>query len=321
MSLLWHDSGDALAAHGADGAELFTYVYRPADVSYESPRPYLHPLRTRGGDLVSAYRPWDHVWHKGIAWSLPHVGPWNFWGGPNYVRERGSYVDLDNDGSMDHERFRSIDDTHVVEELSWRTPAGRVVVRERRKLAAYVPDDDPSAWVLTFRSTMTNVSDGPLPIGSPTTNGRENAGYGGLFWRGPRSFTGGHVLRPDSHGSVTSADAEAARGLRSPWLGYVGRHDGSAPGTDGGSRASTVLIVDPGTNPGRTPQWFVRSEPFACLCPAPAFSEEITFASSQILTFEYAVVVADGDSDGTRATALVDLGRTSFDLLRLAHTA
>lgn len=304
------NSDGAAMAGRRDGVDLFTYVYRPTDVPYESPRPYLHPLRTRGGAVVSAYRPWDHVWHKGIAWSLPHVGPWNFWGGPNYVREQGTYVDLHNDGSMEHEQFTGLGPCGFVEELSWRTPPaddgrpGDVVVREERTLQVVVPDDDPTAWVLTFRSVMTNVSDGPLDLGSPTTNGRENAGYGGLFWRGPRSFTEGQVILPGTDGIGVLADAEDARGLRAEWLGFVGRHDGEAPGPEGGSRASTVLMVDPGSNPGGTPQWFVRSVPFACLCPAPFFSEEIGFAPGQTLTFDYGVAVADGASDGERAARL-----------------
>ncbi|AEG43272.1 PmoA family protein [Isoptericola variabilis] len=313
-----HDDGAALAVRRGD-VELFRYVYRPTDVPYESPRPYVHPLRTPGGDVVTAYRPWDHVWHKGIAWSLPHVGPWNFWGGPNYVRERGTYVDLGNDGSMDHERFESVDASRVVEELAWRTPPtadgtpGDVVVRERRTLGVHVPDGEEPAWVLTFRSEMTNVSDGPLDIGSPTTNGRENAGYGGLFWRGPRSFTEGQVILPDDAGHGLLTDGEDARGVHAPWLGFVGRHDGPAPGPEGGSRASTVLMVDGGANPGGEPQWFVRSVPFACLCPAPAFSTELPFGTGRTLTFDYAVVVADGASDGARGAALAALGRRVLD--------
>ncbi len=331
MSIALHDDGAALAAR-RDDVELFRYVYRPTDVPYESPRPYLHPLRTLDGDLVSAYRPWDHVWHKGIAWSLPHVGAWNFWGGGNYVRELGTYVDLGNDGSMDHEGFETVGASRLVEELAWRTPPrasedgdvtpGDVVVRERRTLGVHVPDGgEPAvgrAWVLTFRSEMTNVSDGALDIGSPTTNGRENAGYGGLFWRGPRSFTEGQVLMPGADGVGVDADAEEARGLRAEWLGFVGHHDGEAPGPEGGSRASTVLMVDPGTNPGGTPQWFVRSVPFACVCPAPFFSQEVPFAPGQTLAFDYAVVVADGASDGARAAALAALGRRVLDETRAA---
>ena len=71
------------------GRDLLTYVYAPDDVQLESPRPYFHPITTLGGDLVSLFRPHDHVWHKGIAWSLPVVGDENFWGGPTFVRDAG----------------------------------------------------------------------------------------------------------------------------------------------------------------------------------------------------------------------------------------
>jgi hypothetical protein len=131
------------------------------------------------------------------------------------------------------------------------------------------------------------VSADVVEFGSPTTNGRENAGYGGLFWRGPRSFTEGVVLAPGFAG-----DAEEVRGERFEWLGVVGRHDGAAPGPEGGSAASTVLMVDPGTNPGGTPQWFVRASPFCCICPAPFFSTEVPFGAGETLVFEYAVIVA-----------------------------
>ena len=78
---------------------LAEYVHRPTDVQLESPRPYLSPIRTCGGELVSLFRPHDHVWHKGIAWSLPVVGDENFWGGPTFVSGQG-YVQLPNNGTQ-----------------------------------------------------------------------------------------------------------------------------------------------------------------------------------------------------------------------------
>ena len=63
---------------------LAEYVYEPDDAAVESPRPYA-TLRTRGGRDVTAYRPDDHVWHKGLSLALPYVGDTNFWGGPTYV--------------------------------------------------------------------------------------------------------------------------------------------------------------------------------------------------------------------------------------------
>jgi hypothetical protein len=72
------ERGDtAVTVRWAD-RELFRYVYLPGDPQVESPRPYFHLVRTLRGHLVTIYRPHDHIWHKGIALSLPHVGEENF---------------------------------------------------------------------------------------------------------------------------------------------------------------------------------------------------------------------------------------------------
>lgn len=84
---LTHEHGRSLWVRHR-GRSLLRYVYQPWDAQLESPRPYFHPIHTLGGDEVSLYRPHDHVWHKGIAWSLPNVGPANFWGGTTYRRPR-----------------------------------------------------------------------------------------------------------------------------------------------------------------------------------------------------------------------------------------
>lgn len=290
-----------------DGTPLLTYVYAPDDVQLESPRPYFHPVRTLGGDVVTAFRPWDHVWHKGIAWSLPNVGPHNFWGGPTYVRGEG-YVQLDNNGSMDHDGFTAMsvttDTVRAGHRLVWRAQPrtdqghGRDVITEERQWSAHVPDAG-DAWTLTFASTMTNVSGESLDIGSPTTKGRDNAGYGGLFWRAPRSFTEGTILAPGVAGG------EEIRGTRAEWMGFSGRHDDR-----GGS--STLVIVDDTTNPRHPPQWFTRNETFGCANPAPFFGEEVAFGPGATLCFRYAVVVADGAGDPDRAALLAQLGRDAL---------
>src|SRR5690606_19578166 len=217
--------------------QLLRYVYRPTEAQLESPRPFFHPLRTLVGDCVSLYRPHDHVWHKGIAWSLPNVGPENFWGGPTYVRDKG-YVQLPNNGATRHREFvdlRADDEgVRVVELLDWVTQASSTWFTERRTFTVTVTGD---AWVLGFATRFTNVSGAEVSIGSPTTEGRDNAGYGGLFWRGPRSFTGGRVYIPGREG------ADDLMGVRAPWLAFTGQHDGHG-------RRSTLLFVDSPDNHG-----------------------------------------------------------------------
>lgn len=285
-----HEVGSSVTVRDGE-VDLFTYVYQPDTVPLESPKPYLHPIRTRRGDVVSLFRPHDHVWHKGIAWALPVVGDENFWGGPTYVHGQ-FYVQLPNNGVQQHEgdlELEAGDRATVSHGLRWITEAGGVLFTEERSLAAQVVSDD--AWALTFDTRLTNVSASPIAIGSPTTKGRENAGYGGLFWRGPRSFTDGTLVAPGACGS-----GDDVRGARFEWMGFVGRHDDV-------DRASLVLMLDDAANPQHPPQWFARSEEFAALNPAPFFSEEVVVAPGETVRFRYAVGVADGGTDAAEPLA------------------
>jgi hypothetical protein len=284
----------------AAGAQpLFTYVYAPDTPQLESPKPYLHPVHTLAGEQVTTFRPHDHVWHKGIAWSLPHVGEHNFWGGPTFAD--GGYVQLDNNGSAVHRELVALTagetSASFAHDLDWFAQDGGKVFDERRALTGSLIDD--GTWVLIFETAMTNVSGGTLTFGSPTTKGRENAGYGGLFWRGPRSFTGGVLQSPAGTG------ADDLRGIRAAWFAFRGRHDGSGA-------SSTIVLVDDAANPRHEPQWFARTEEFACLNPAPFFSEELDLTHGAQLAFRYAVVVAAGDHGDDGTAALADLGREAL---------
>jgi len=296
-----------------DGVELAEYVYAPHTVPLESPKPYLHPLRTRSGHLVSLFRPHDHVWHKGIAWSLPHVGTENFWGGPTFVPGQ-FYVQLENNGRAEHAELLDLradaESAVIAHRLDWITQAGTRIVDETRRLTATLADPDANgpiptddngagAWVLTFESRMRNVGPEDLWIGSPTTKGRENAGYGGLFWRGPRSFTNGRLRTVDGDGG------DELRGTRHAWMGFTGRHDGI-------DEASTIVMVDDPGNIHHPPQWFARSEEFACMCPAPFFSEEVLLARGEEVVFRYAVVIADGAAPGDEVAALAGRGLSAL---------
>ncbi|WP_199034938.1 PmoA family protein [Glycomyces salinus] len=280
-----HDLGTAVIVRDGE-IDLFRYVYRPDTPQLESPKPYLHPIRTRAGHLVSLFRPWDHVWHKGITLSLPHVGEENFWGGPTYVHGR-FYVQKDNNGAQLHRDFTRLEQVggavELAHELDWITQSGRRFISERRSLSARILSS--AAWMLTFETELTNVSGRDIAIGSPTTKGRENAGYGGLFWRGPRAFTGGRLVTAEGSGS-----GDDVRGQRHEWMGFAGRHDDA-------DATSLVLMVDDADNPHRPPQWFARSEEFACLNPAPFFSEELTVSDGATVGFHYGVGIADADED------------------------
>ncbi|WP_311212245.1 MULTISPECIES: PmoA family protein [unclassified Arthrobacter] len=300
--ITWHDNGKSVSVSLGE-LEIAAYTYDATDEQRESPRPFFHPLRTTAGETVSVYRPWDHVWHKGLAWSLPHFGDDNFWGGPSYRRGE-DYKWLPNNGGMRHELILGAGTDehgfHFSHQLTWWTQDGDHVVDEVRSISI---NQGPygECWTLVFETAMTNVSGHDIEIGSPTTEGRENAGYGGLFWRGPREFAGGRIAGPGG------ATGEELRGARGPWLAFVGQHDDTC-------RHSTVLIADDSSNAQHPPEWFARSEPFACFGPAPFFSDEVTFTAESTMVNRYAVVVADGDSDEQRLDHLASLATDSLQI-------
>ncbi|WP_336626697.1 MULTISPECIES: PmoA family protein [unclassified Microbacterium] len=280
-----HADGHALTVV-ANGTEVLRYVFAPDTPQIESPKPYAHPVRTLAGHVVTAFRPWDHVWHTGLAWALPIVENENFWGGGTYVRGQG-YVDLPNNGAQRHVGVSDLASTgggvRFAHDLAWITQSGETMFTEMRTVTARLLDED--AWALTFSHAMTNVTDRAIPLGSPTTRGRANAGYGGLFWRGPRSFAGGTIVTP---GGVGTGDD--VRGSRQEWAAFEGRHDGV-------DATSLILMKDTGAAPARPVEWFARTEEFAALCPAPFFHAEQTVAPAETAAFQYAVAIVDGDRD------------------------
>jgi hypothetical protein len=287
---LRHELGVSLQVRSRD-VELFRYVYAALGPQLESPRPYLHPVRTLDGVVVTDHRPDDHPWHRGISWALPVVGDHNFWGGPSYVHGRG-YLALPNNGAMVHTGFTRLearpDRIDIAHDLDWITEGGDRIITEQRGLTVTLVTNaaGPHAWRLGFDTAMTNVGSEPLALGSPTTRGRSSAGYGGLFWRGPRSFTAGHA-----HAVGGARVDDDLMGTRHDWLAFTAQN-------------TTLVFTDAAGNPGHPVQWFVRSAEFPGVCPAPFHDSETVLAPGETLRRNYAIAVADGTRTAVDCAAL-----------------
>lgn len=272
---------------------LLRYVYRPETTPSETPKPYIHPLRTLAGNEVSIFRPYDHPWHKGLAMTMAQLSGQNFWGGPTYVRDRG-YVQLPNNGQIAHRSWDEIrggsDGFALAERLDWISSEGETWIAEERRIASGEINPDDGYWSLDLRFALTNVRGEALRFGSPTTEGRPNAGYGGLFWRGPRSFLGGKIL------AAGGREGPEVMGQDEPWLAFVGRHDGNGA-------TSTVLFLDDPSNPRYPTKWFVRNDPYACVSCSFMFDEEYPLAPGHTLRLTYHVVLADGTWSPERVEA------------------
>ena len=293
MSLkLQHTLDESIVAL-VDDRPLFRYVYRSTVDQWETPKPFFHPLRTLAGNTVTIHRPHDHLWHHGLAMTLTVVNDQNFWGGNTYVHEKG-YVALENTGRQTPAALPTIsvgDQPSWSQPIDWITFGGERWLAEQRTITLSV--NEREGWYrLDFAMAIENVAGQPLTLGSPTTEGRPNAGYMGLMWRGPRDFTGGRLMMADGRDGK-----DDLMGERSPWLAFIGNHDEV-------TASSTLIFIDDASTPGYPIQWFCRSTP-AMAAFAFCFDEERSLAPGDSLSLRHSVVVADGGWSRDQVEGLV----------------
>ncbi|WP_022872950.1 PmoA family protein [Nesterenkonia alba] len=276
--------GTALAVTAGD-TEILRYVIHPDSPQDEAPKPYFFPLRFLDGAEAAVRRPWDHRWHTGLQFTWSHVADQNFWGGPTFHVDDG-YKMRGNVGSMKHTGFASEptggDDVVFDETLEWVTSRDEHWFNEHRVQRVHSLDTDRGIWAVDLDTELTNVSGQTLPLGSPTTAGRPNAGYTGWFWRGPRSWTGCEVVNSNGEEGEDNTMGSVA-----DWVAFSSEHDE----LDGGG---TVLVIA-GSSTSQDAEvppikWFTRTGIFTVASPSPAFDQEIHLPDGGTLTLNHRFV-------------------------------
>ncbi|MDX3450629.1 PmoA family protein [Streptomyces sp. ME02-8801-2C] len=263
------------------GRPVGRYTGRPELPLRHAPRPYLHPVTTLAGTAVTELSPADHTHHLGVGVAIPDVGGHNFWGGRTYVRDQGP-TELDNHGAQRHTAYQLRDPDGFVEELRWMVGGGELL-RERRTVAA--TELTSTAWALDFTFSLTNITDAPLSIGSPATNGRPGAAYGGFFWRARKE-----AGAPDVFTATTEGES-AVHGTRADWLALAG--------------TTWTLVFAGATEQTRRDPWFVRAEEYPGVGSSLAFDERLPIEPGETAVRRIVTVVADGRLDRDEAAALV----------------
>ncbi|KQR65530.1 oxidoreductase [Arthrobacter sp. Leaf337] len=249
-----------------------------------SPRPYLHPISTLAGTVVTDHLPEDHVWHLGSGVAIQDVDGVNFWGGRTYTRDAGAYV-----WRHDHGRIVTVaadlDENVRTETLSWLRPDGTPLLSEQRTWSWAAVGT--STWRLTLDFTLTPNGPNPVSLGSPGSNGRPQGGYGGFFWRlpavdGSRVWTASAEGEESLHGAVPSAAA--------PWLAWSGAFRKGEP--DGGPATLVFLPRLEPEQPGDP--WFVRVAGYPGVGLSLAWEQPAVASHANPLHRTVTVLVADG---------------------------
>jgi predicted dehydrogenase len=259
--------------HGAiPGGGAVTYQGGGSITATSSPRPYLHPVVTPNGILVSDHHPADHDWHCGLGVAIQDVNGTNFWGGRTYVRDRG-YVWRDDHGRVSSTSLGVLPEGFE-DQRDWIDPAGHTILTDLVTFTAHPGDD---YWSFGLRFVLCAVGQEPVSIGSPGSNGRAGGGYGGLFWRLP-ACTDTNVRTPDARGE------SAVHGSRARWLGWSARF----------AEGEATVVLAPASDVAAHDPWFVRVDAYPGLGSALAWDMPVRLEPGQSLERSFHGIVADG---------------------------
>jgi hypothetical protein len=246
---LQHEAGSAVTLFVGDRL-LCRYVYFSAVEAKESPKPYFHPLNSLAGDTLTNFRPNDHPWHHGLAFTLTDVSGFNFWGGPT-CRPADGYQWRGDHGKQRHTEWKKLeakDDTATLAHaLEWRVGKERLFHEERR-LTIKV-DAAAQSWSLRWQAKLVNVSGRTLALGNPhSAGGKPGSHYTGLQFRGARELLDDHLdptIKIIAEGGREGVDA--VHGASARWMEWHGQLD----------ETLRRVIIRFENNPGPL-HWFVR---------------------------------------------------------------
>ena len=275
------------------GGQPFTSFY----FGPEATKPYLHPLRSADGTIVTRRYPMeqlageqtDHRHHRGAWFSHGDVNGVDFWANEPEQRSRGkkgiiSLVSIDTVKSAKHSAT-------IAFTFSWNDLTGTALVSERRTMKFHrVDGNNVVDFDIALRAQSETVKFGDTKEGTFAVRMATELEEQHLRAKGvPRTGT-----ITNAHGSETEANTW---GRRSPWVDYAGSIEGKPKG---------IAIFDHPANPKHPTYWHVRGYG---LFAANVFGEHdfhadasrdgsITLARGETLRFRYRVIIHQGLGGG-----------------------
>jgi hypothetical protein len=243
---------------------------------WDAPRPFVHPLRTPAGAVLTVDAPDDHPWHHGLWSTIKYVNGENFW-------EEYDEFGLLHTTSVE----QLVGEVGACETatIEWRRPVGgAVVIDELRTLRHVVsgPDDYAIDWTVELTPRADVVLD--------RTPFDTWGGYGGLTLRGAPDWVDTSLVVSDD-----AQPRDRLLGERARWCHL----EGVAP-IDASSSIAGVAILDHPDNPRHPTPWYASTradtygEGWANFCNAAfLWDDPLEVAAGVTLTMRHRVIVHD----------------------------
>ena len=262
----------------------------------ETAKPYLHPLRTADGKIVTRGFPMvtdvpgeihDHPHHRGLWFTHGDVNGYDFWG--NEPDQKGANK---GKGKVVLERVDKFvtgkKSGTVSASFAWKIPSGETLLIENRKMTFY---SDPQLRIIDFDITLSPQQE--VKFGDTKEGMFAMRLAAPLEEEQPKD-----VAEPKRTGKMVNAQNKSGEknvwGKRSEWVDYSGKIDGAPVG---------VAVFDHPSNPRYPTYWHARA--YGLLATNifglhdferdPSRDASLTIRPGQPLRFRYRVVIHPGD--------------------------
>ena len=272
--LTWKRETDSVALV-RQGQVLWQFNY-----GTNNSKAFFHPLAVPGGPVLTALRPADHPWHRGLWFSWKYLNHLNYWEEDPKTGVAQGRTEWGEPKIETRPDFSA----RVVMEVAYRPPGAPPVLKEHREITVSPPDHDGVYhldWAATFTAQDQDVllDRTPLP-GEP--RGAISGGYAGLSVRLTTAMKDPQVRVGET--PVTFKDGRF-RG-KAPAMDYSGVVDEHEAG---------IAILDfPGNLNSPSPWYAIADGSFRFFTPAVICYQPYTLKAGQTLALQYRVVVHSG---------------------------
>lgn len=213
-------------------------------------KPYFHPVTNPAGDVLTALRPADHPWHRGIWWS------WKFINGLNYWEENKEGVS-EGQTTLGSTQVETREDFSacISQVLDYHPPGFAPILTERRQIRIA---EKLISWRSEFMAVSALKLDRTPVTGEP--DGMAWGGYAGLSVRLAEGVAG----LGDSEGRT---EATAIHGQKAAWVELAG-----------------IRVT-----PEAPTRWYAWTDGMHYFSPAVLFGGPLELAAGQRLTLNYEV--------------------------------
>jgi len=234
------------------------------------PKTYFHPLATMDGEVLTAFEPTDHPWHRGLWWSWKFINDINYWEEDPKTGASDGVTQLVRTNVTPSDDFSA----RVELEFNYHPKEQKPILTEKRHLAIGKPDAD-GTYVIDWKSKFT-AADQPVKLDRTVPEHLGGVSYGGYAGLSLRMAKG---LENFSFRTSEGETTIIAHGKSARWV------DLSNPTTG-------ITILDHPGNPRHAPPWYLHSsQSMLFFSPAPLFNKPLELAPGESITLTYQVII------------------------------